>query len=44
MITAVKLDNGTGSLFVAVNGSTNSTGLPYGVVTVRASADYLPTS
>ena len=44
MITAVKLDNGTGILFIAVNGSTNSTGLPYGAVTVRASVDYSSTS
>jgi len=40
LITAVKLDNGTGSLFAAVNGKANSTSLPYGMVTVRAPANY----
>lgn len=39
-ITAVKLDKGTGILFVAVNGSTNSTDLSYGQVTVLAYANY----
>lgn len=40
LITALKLDNSTGTLFAAVNGNTNSTNLPYGIVTIRAPAGY----
>lgn len=40
VVTASKLDNGTGTLFAAVNGNTNSTTLPFGAATVRAPADY----
>jgi hypothetical protein len=40
VVTASKLDDGTGILFVGVNGKTNSTTLPYGTVTVMAPADY----